>query len=109
MAINNFSKLVGKTKYRQMQEQIAGLDKEAQTLENRKAELKPVIENYSATTLQTAMKNKRARDTLKQTRISKNTAATTIQKTFTKSTNTTRIIVIRYTSTNTSMASNAAI
>jgi len=59
---------------------ISDLDKELTQLENRKAKLKPVIENYSATTLQTAMRNKRARDTLKQTRTSKNTAATTIQK-----------------------------
>ena len=59
---------------------ISDLDKELTKLEKRKAKLKPVIENYSATTLQTAMRNKRARDTLKQTRTSKNTAATTIQK-----------------------------
>ena len=33
-------------------------------LEKQQAKLKPVIENYSATTLQTAMRNKRARNAL---------------------------------------------
>ena len=73
------TKIVGE-KVSGYQSKISDLDKELAKLEKQKAKLKPVIENYSATTLQTAMRNKRARDTLKQTRTSKNTAATTIQK-----------------------------
>ena len=41
-----------------------------------------LIENHEAIRIQTAMRNKIARDTLKKTRTSKNTAAATIQKTF---------------------------
>ena len=73
------TKIVGE-KVSGYQSKISDLDKELAKLEKQKAKLKPVIENYSATTLQTAMRNKRARDTLKQTRTNKNTAATTIQK-----------------------------
>ena len=56
------------------------LETEAQ-LRSREAELRPFVKKYSALQIQGAMRNKIARNTVKQTRITKNTAATKIQKT----------------------------
>ena len=50
-------------------------------LRSREAELRPFVKKHSALQIQSAMRNKIARNTVKQTRITKNTAATKIQKT----------------------------
>ncbi len=48
--------------------QITELDKQITGLETQRAELHPVIERHEATRLQTAMRGKKARNTLQKQR-----------------------------------------